>query len=153
MSRINLIHGNDIYLILNLNYRYLNFNSNIWAHNMTKPTKGHVRPAKTQFSLRSWSESLLCAWWVAKEFTLLQDDKEDSDQTGRMPRLIWDFAERTSFCWFCHASIHMFLGQIEISIWNTDIFILDKLTKNYIPGKISNATVFSFWYFSSDISY
>ena len=58
-----------------------------------------VRPAKTQISLGIrpvWSESSLCAQWVAKDLVLLHADSEDSDQTGRMPRLIWIFAERTA---------------------------------------------------------
>ena len=42
-----------------------------------------------------WSESLLCAQWVAKGSVLLQADSEDSDQTGRMRRLIWVFAGRS----------------------------------------------------------
>ena len=53
---------------------------------------------KTQISLcirPVWSESLLCAQWVAKGSVLLQADSEDSDQTGRMRRLIWVFAGRT----------------------------------------------------------
>ena len=64
---------------------------------VTKPTKWHVRPAKTQISLdiRSvWSESLLCAQWVAKDPMFLLADSEYSDQTRRMPRLIWIFAGR-----------------------------------------------------------
>ena len=39
-----------------------------------------------------WSESSLCAQWVAKD---LHADSEDTDQTGRMPRLIWVFAGHT----------------------------------------------------------
>ena len=57
-----------------------------------------VRPAKTQISLGIrpvWSESSLCAQWVAKGPSFLRADSEDSDQTGRMPRLIWVFAGRT----------------------------------------------------------
>ena len=53
---------------------------------------------KTQISLGIhpvWSESLLCAQWVAKGLVLLQADREDSDQTGRMRRLIFEFAGRT----------------------------------------------------------
>ena len=67
---------------------------------MTKPTKWHVRPAKTQISLGIrpvWSESSLCAKWVAKDPSFLHLGCEDSDQTWRMPRLIWVFAGRT-----CH---------------------------------------------------
>ena len=33
-------------------------------------------------------QSSLCAQWVAKDPTFLHADSEDSDQTGRMPRLI-----------------------------------------------------------------
>ena len=50
-----------------------------------------VRPAKTQISLGIrpvWSESLLCAQWVAKDPIFLHADSEDSDQIGGMPRLI-----------------------------------------------------------------
>ena len=59
-----------------------------------------VHPAKTQFSLgirQVWSESSLCAQWVAKDASFPHADSEDADQTGRMPRLNWVFAGRT-----CH---------------------------------------------------
>ena len=65
---------------------------------MTKPTKWHVRPVKTQISLgiRSvWSESSPCTQWVAKDPSFLHADSEDSDHTGWMPRQIWVFAGRT----------------------------------------------------------
>ena len=65
-----------------------------------KANKMTVRPAKTQISLGIrpvWSESSLCTEWVAKDPSFLHADNEDSDQTGRMPRLIWVFAGRT-----CH---------------------------------------------------
>ena len=54
-----------------------------------KTSKVSVRPAKTQISLGIrpvWSESLLCAQWVAKDPGFLHADSEDSDQTGRIPR-------------------------------------------------------------------
>ena len=62
------------------------------SQDMIKPTKWHMRPAKTQISLGIcpvWSESSLCAQLVAKEPSFLHADSEDSDQTGRM---IWVFA-------------------------------------------------------------
>ena len=65
-------------------------------HDKTK--KMSVRPAKTQISLGIrpvWSESSLSAWrkhgYLATQWAHI----EDSDQTGRMPRLIWVFAGRT----------------------------------------------------------
>ena len=55
--------------------------------------------AKTQFSLgihmkEHWA---LNYYWV---------HSEDSDQTGRMPRLIWVFAG--SFCWFCCVALILY---------------------------------------------
>ena len=50
------------------------------------------------------SESSLCAQWVAKDPSILHADSEDSDQTWRMPRLIWVFA----------GCIHQFLGFVML---------------------------------------
>ena len=61
---------------------------------MTKSTKWHVRPAKTQISLGIcpvWSESSLCAQRVAKDPRFLHVDSEDSDLCP-----VWsEFAGRT----------------------------------------------------------
>ena len=68
------------------------------SRNMTKPTKWHVRPAKTQISLGIrpvWSESSLSAWRKLGSLATHWAHSEYSDQTGRMPRLIWVFALRT----------------------------------------------------------
>ena len=59
-----------------------------------------VRPAKTQISLGIhpvWSESSLSVWRKLGSLSTHWAHSEDSDQTGRMPRLIWVFAGRT-----CH---------------------------------------------------
>ena len=63
-----------------------------------KTNKMSVRQAKTQISLGIrpvWSESSQCAQWVAKVPSFPHADSEDSDQTGRIPRLIWVFSGRT----------------------------------------------------------
>ena len=63
-----------------------------------KPTKVSVRPAKTKINLDIrpvWSESSLRAQLVGKDPSFLHADSEDSEQTGRMPRLTWVFAGRT----------------------------------------------------------
>ena len=62
---------------------------------MTKPTKWHMRPVKTQNSLGIppvWSESLLSTWRKLGSLATHWAHSEDSDQTGRKPRLIWVFA-------------------------------------------------------------
>ena len=77
-----------------------------------------VRPAKTQISLGIhpiWSESSLCAQWVAKDPSFLHADSEDSDQTGQMPRLIWVFAGRTAILLVlsCHGSNTLLICSTE----------------------------------------
>ena len=67
------------------------------SHNMTKPTKW-LGPAKIQISLGIhpvWSESSLSAWGKLGPLATHWEHSEDSDQTGRMPRLIWVFTGRT----------------------------------------------------------
>ena len=61
---------------------------------MTKTIEWHVRPAKTQISLGirlDWSESSLSALRKLGSLATHWVHSEDSDQTGRMPRLIWLF--------------------------------------------------------------
>ena len=81
------------------------------SQRMTKPTKWHVRPAKTHISLGIhpvWSESLLSAWRKLGSLTTHWAYSEGSIQTGRMPRLIWVFAGRTChfvgfvMCWLMY---------------------------------------------------
>ena len=65
---------------------------------MRKPTKWHVRPSKTQTSMGIrpvLSESSLPAWRNIRSSDTHWAHCEDSDKTGRMPRLIWVFAGRT----------------------------------------------------------
>ena len=62
---------------------------------MTKPTKWHVCPAKTQISMGIcpvWSESSLSAWRKLGSLAFHWAHSKDSDQTGQMPRLICVFA-------------------------------------------------------------
>ena len=64
------------------------------SRNMTKPTKWLCaqRGLRSAWASAQSDQSLLCAQWVAKDPSFLHADSEDSDQTGRMPRLIWVFA-------------------------------------------------------------
>ena len=98
-----------------------------------------VRPAKTQISLGIrpvWSESSLCAQWVAKNPSILHADSEDSDQTGRIPRLIWVFAGRTAILLVlsCRGSIVILINygndskkqyRIHAIDWNKSLYFLD----------------------------
>ena len=46
-----------------------------------------------------WSESSLSAWRKLESLATHWVHSKDSDQTGRMPRLIWVFAGRTLILW------------------------------------------------------
>ena len=77
----------------------------IWA---TTWHEVSVRPAKTQISLGIhpvWSESSPSAWRNLGSLATHWVHSEDSGRTGQMPRLIWDFAGRTLFGWFCHVVV------------------------------------------------
>ena len=64
---------------------------------MTKPTKWlHARRRlRSAWASAQSDQSSLCNQWVAKDPSFLHADREDSHQTGRIPRLKWVFAGRT----------------------------------------------------------
>ena len=116
-------------------HMYYEFIANVWLTDtkqlsrlMTKPTKWHVRPAKTQISLGIrpvWSESSLSAWRKLGSLATHWAHSEDSDQTGRMPRLIWVFAGHTCHYWFCHEVAQLlykhvtkWINHIVIYMWH-----------------------------------
>ena len=74
-----------------------------------KTNKMRVRPEKIQISLGIrpvWSESSLSAWRKLGSLATHWVQSEDSNQTGRMPRLIWVFPGRTLILLVlsCHGS-------------------------------------------------
>ena len=60
-----------------------------------------------------FDQSSLSAWRNHRSLATYWAYSEDSDQTGRMPRLTWVIAGRMIFCWFCHAPAQMFQGEID----------------------------------------
>ena len=73
---------------------------------------------KNSLGIRSvWSESSLCAHWVVKDPRFLKAYSEVSDQTGRMPRLIWGFAGRKGlFVGFCRSAVHLMMDNETLSM-------------------------------------
>ena len=61
-----------------------------------------------QLGVRSvWSESLLCAQWVAKDLSFLHADSEDwSDWADAQADLSLRWAHRPHY-WFCHVAAHI----------------------------------------------
>ena len=64
-------------------------------------------------------KSSLCSHWVAEDPSFLHADSEDSDQTGRMPRLIWVFAGRTChFVGFVMRRLNYPLVILKYPVWS-----------------------------------
>ena len=81
-----------------------------------------------------WSESSLCAQRVAKDPSFLHADSENSYQTGRMPRLIWDFAGRTChFVGFGREAAQIKTSR-QIGFWNKGP-VCNKCLHSLDPGK------------------
>ena len=88
-----------------------------------------VRPAKTQISLGIcpvWSESSPSAWRKLGSLATHWAHSEDSDQTGRMTRLIWVFAGRTAalLVLSCRGSYAKFITHLD---YNTYIIFSKKI--------------------------
>ena len=114
------------------------------SRDMTKPTKWECAQRRLRSALASAQSDLssLSAKWVVKGPRFLHADSKDSDQTGRMPRLIWGFASlrwahthfvgfvmsRLSFC--CDAKSVWVNGVTDIP--KTDNFAVYKLHSNWV---------------------
>ena len=94
-----------------------------------KTNKMVCAPAKTQISMgirQVWSESSLCAQWVAKDPSFLHADSEDSTPTAdAQADLILRWAHKT-LCWFCH-DVQLNRKVETCLIWLTTTALLDKI--------------------------
>ena len=76
-----------------------------------KTNKMSVRPAKTQISLcirPVWSDSSLCAQWIAKDPSFLHEDPPGWSESSLGAH---------SFYWFCHVAAHV----VCVISWQTEI--------------------------------
>ena len=85
---------------------------------MSKPTKWLCaqRRLRSAWAFAQSDQSLRCAHWVAKDPSFLHADSEDSDQTGRMPRLIWVSAGLTLTLLVLSRAAH--INRDSIPRWN-----------------------------------
>ena len=86
-----------------------------------------------------WSESSLCTQWVAKDLSFLHADSEDSDQTGRMPRMIWGFTGRT--CHFAGFVMRRLIYAKKSQLAITDLLFLHLRTFH----KLCSNKLFFIW--------
>ena len=112
MWNTNWPYIKNLHNIIKMNAVISGFGSNailtIWAatwQNQQNECVPSIRPV--------WSESLLCASWVAKDPNFLHADSEDADQTWGMPRLIWVFAGHTLILLvlLCRGSFFFFINE------------------------------------------
>ena len=113
-------------------------------HDKTKNMS--VRPAKTQISLGIrpvWSESSLSKGRKLGPLATHWAHSKDSDQTGRMPRLIWVFTGRTAtlLVLSCRGSFTVYLFQANFYTVNFELKGDDQATNffrvNPATGEVS----------------
>ena len=105
-----------------------------------KTNKVTVRPAKTQISLGIrpvWSESSLCAQWVAKDPSFPHADSKDP---GLMPRLIWVFTGRTLILLVLSFAAHIMDLLTCMSDTVNLFFFMCDLFSQYSRGRIFPTT-------------
>ena len=99
------------------------------SHLLTKLTKRHVRPAKSQIR-PGWSEPSLSTWRKLGSLATHWVHSEDSDQTLYMPRLNWVFAGRTVIL------LVLSLGGSIISGCDQDGLPVKRRNDNHSPGPV-----------------
>ena len=112
------------------------------SRDITKPTKW-LCAQRRQISLGigpDWSESSLCAQWVAKDPRFLHADSEDSDPIGRMPRLICVFSGRTLIllvlsCRGSHHHAH-YSKQTQIDVLRLHCSTLNQTDRKFCRKRI-----------------
>ena len=126
------------------------------SRDMTKPTKWHVRQAKTQISLGIrpvWSESSLSAWRKLGSLATYWVHSEDSDQMGRMPRLIWVFAGHTVtlLVLSCRlfnellSNFFTFITENDCLVMNLRMLWSGQALQNYVHPTEGSQGTYCFW--------
>ena len=100
---------------------------------MTKPTKWHVRPAKTQISLGIrpvWSESSMSAWGKLRSLATLLSEQR---RLGGCPGWSESSLGAKSFCWFCHEAAHFWCLNTH-NLYSKSNILSDRLTLSVVDS-------------------
>ena len=109
------------------------------SHSMTKQTKWHERPAKTQISLGIrpvWSESSLCAQWAAKDPRFLHADSKDWSD--------WADAQANLRLRWAHVSLLVLLCCGSYTTVRDFGTLTDTLSMGFGPDNMINAPLCPF---------
>ena len=112
----------------------------IWRFSWYEPPRDKInnvamRPAKTQISLGGcpvWSESSLCAQWVAKDSRFLHADSEDSIRLGGCPGWSESSLDVQPHCWFCHVAAHMVRFYVAVLHLEQLVWVEDMRTNSWV---------------------
>ena len=110
---------------------------------MTKPTKWHLLPAKTHsLGIRPvWSESSRLTLRKLGSLATHWAHSEDSDLTGRMPRLIWVFAGRTcNFAGFVMCWLNWQI-RVRLHVYRTVNKYINTGVTGCLPGGIGTGYI------------
>ena len=149
-SSLSSWRGSFLYNDVNGRSRFDCYYCSLMSPLMTKPTKWHVCPVKTQISLGIrpiWSESSLSAWRKLGSLATHWVHSKDSDQTGQMPRLIWVCTGRHPILLVLSWGAQNFLSFSYIDQGkNPNLYTKDCLEKalsknEQVKGKIDNLKV------------
>ena len=89
---------------------------------MTKPTKWlcSQRRLRSAWASAVWSESSLCAHWVAKDPSFIHADSEDWSDWADTQADLSLRSTHLPFCWFCHEAAHFINPWILSSTMHFD---------------------------------
>ena len=109
---------------------------------MTKPTKWHVYPAKTQISLGIrpvWSDYSLSAWRKFGSLATHWVHSEDSEQIGRMPGLLWVFTGHTVISLaLSRAGSYLTMRRFSLALSSVAQVLNRNLTSEHFISAVSN---------------
>ena len=107
---INRFSHDVVHMAVNM-YKMSQSGKNEPAHDKTNKMTCAQRRLRSEYSLG--------AKWQANDPVFLHADSEDSDKTGRMPRLIWIFAGR-----ICHfvGFVMQWLTRTAPRLWSTCLY-------------------------------
>ena len=112
------VWGNSLWLISHNKIEVPILKNICVSRDMTKPTKWVCaqRRLRSAWASAQSDQSLLSIWRKLGPLATHWAHSRDSDQTGRMPRLIWVFAGRTviSLVLSCHGSHVCILSRIYL---------------------------------------
>ena len=119
-----------------------NFHSSIIEPSHDKTNKMICAPSKDRsaWAATQSDQSLQCGQWVVESPMFLHVDSQDSDQTGRMPRLIRVFAGRKGH-YVGFVMRRLILLQVKCEVSCNDTYLSTKIKAEFRNRKIQDKSI------------